>query len=352
MKKLLAVIACTAAALAGTWAPGIPAAGGARVYVCSQNSAKVFIIDSRSNEVLDTVDLTALGFSKKAKPHHVAVEPDGSFWYVTLIGENKVLKFTRDNKLAGQASFMGPGMLALNPTNGELYVARSMSAVNPPPRIGIINRSDMSIEEVDVFFPRPHALVVDGEGRYVYVASVAENRMGVLDTETGDYKVIDLPGDPLALVQFAIAPDGKHMVATAQLTSELLVFDLADRRAPKLTTRVRVDKAPWHPAYDPSGKFVYFGSKDANTVTTVDATDWTVAAVTNGDGLAEPHGSGVSPDGRWIYVSNRNLKGEYHSAAGDGKDGTLVVIDSRDHSIAKVIELGGYGSGIGVGPGR
>ena len=115
--------------------------------VANQTSATVSIIDMETDEVVGTVDLQSLGFTANAKPHHVAVEPDGSHWYVSLIADGWVLKFTRDNELVGQAEFETPGMLALDANRGLLYVGRSMAAVSPPQRIGVIRTADMTIEE-------------------------------------------------------------------------------------------------------------------------------------------------------------------------------------------------------------
>jgi hypothetical protein len=85
-----------------------------------------------SNTVLETIDLQKLGFPPTSKPHHAQVEPDGSFWYVSLIGAGKVLKFDRDNHLVGSVSMEVPGLLTLHPDQDLLVAARSMSAVNPP----------------------------------------------------------------------------------------------------------------------------------------------------------------------------------------------------------------------------
>ncbi|MEM9666415.1 MAG: hypothetical protein AAF970_15875, partial [Bacteroidota bacterium] len=120
-----------------------------RLYVGNQAEASVSIIDMDRNVLMRVVDLQALGFSENAKPHHTAVEPDGAHWYVSLIGESKVLKFDRDHNLVGQVDFETPGMLAMDPTADRLYVARSMMAVNPPRRVGVIERSSMGLEEVD-----------------------------------------------------------------------------------------------------------------------------------------------------------------------------------------------------------
>ena len=70
-----------------------------RIYVCNQGSATVTVIDATTREVIETVDLQALGFSANAKPHHAVAEPDGSFWYLSLIAENTILKLTPENEI-------------------------------------------------------------------------------------------------------------------------------------------------------------------------------------------------------------------------------------------------------------
>ncbi|MDX1746556.1 MAG: hypothetical protein R3324_11515, partial [Halobacteriales archaeon] len=241
-----------------------------RVYVANQGDATVAVIDTERLEVVETVDLQALGFGAQAKPHHIVVEPDGSAWYLSLIGENRVLKFDRDNRLVAQAEFEVPGMLALHPDGERLYVGRSMSAVNPPSRIGVIRRSDMSIDEIDVFFPRPHALAAHPSGEIVYSASLAVNQLGAVDAESWDLELTDLEGDTHSLVQFAVAPDGGTLVATAELTGQLLVFDLTDPASPVLTGTIEVGMRPWHPTYGPDGRYVYFGTKGSHRIVAVD----------------------------------------------------------------------------------
>ena len=322
------------------------------LYVASQEAATISIIDVESNTVIETIDLQSLGFPATSKPHHVVVEPDGSFWYVSLIGANTVLKFNRDNELVGRASFEFPGMLALHPGADMLFVGRSMAAVNPPQRIGAIRRSDMSIEEIETFFPRPHALAVDPRGAHVFTGSLAVNQIAAVDWEAASFELTDVEGAQHVLVQFAVSSDGTRLVATGQLTGKLLVFDTTNPEHPRLIHTVDVNAAPWHPAFSPDGRFLYFGNQGANTVTVVDADTWSVLDVIEGEGLAEPHGIAVSPAGRYVYVSNHNMKGDYHSPSGNDSVGTVVVIDAAAREIVDVIEVGLYGAGMGIGPTR
>lgn len=330
------------------------------LYVCNQSDATVTLIDTKTNEKVGLVDLKQLGFSANAKPHHIAVEPDGSFWYVTLIGENKVVKLDHNNKVVGTTAFETPGMLSLHPTQDLLFVGRSMTAVNPPKRIGIIERSTMSIDELDVLFPRPHAMALDASDNTVYTASLATNQMAAIDVASERVQIVDVAGNPHALMQFALSPDGKTLVASGELSGELLVFDVTDRMQPKFLRSFKVEAQPFDPIFTPDGRYVVLGNKAADAITVVDLRENKVD-VLRGTGIAQPHGTAASPDGRWIYVSNNNLNvpagsGGAHAMHGGtpapapapAGPGTVVVIDAQTRKLAKVIEVGHNASGIAV----
>jgi YVTN family beta-propeller protein len=323
-----------------------------RIYVCNQGAATLTVIDVETNKIIDSVDLQELGFSANAKPHHTVAEPDGSHWYVTLIGENRVLKFNRKNELVNQTKMEVPGLLSLHPTRDLLLVGRSMSAVNPPQSIGVIRRSDMSLErEIDTFFARPHAIATTPNGIWTFIASLAENQILSLNTETWETNLLTFGGDTHVFVDFAISPASSTMVVTGQVTGKLLIFDIKEPASPKLTDTIDVNSEPWHPVFSQDGRFVYFGNKGSHTVTVIDMKNRTVDSVVEGNGLAQPHGSALSADGKYLYISNNNRKGTYKasssSSTGD-PPGTITVINTETHAIEKIIEVDTYPSGIGT----
>ena len=323
-----------------------------RVYVANQSSASVSVIDAGSGEVVATIDVMQYGFDANSRPHHTAVDPDGAHWYVSLIGGGHVLRFDADNNLVGRAPFETPGLLAVDPSSEMLYVGRSMMAPSPPQRIGVIDPADMGIEELDVFFARPHALTVDPSTERVFAASLVENRFAVLTEASGDLDLVNVDGPPHTLVQFALSPDGRHLVATAQLTGKLLVFDAADPAA-GLVAEVDVGTQPWHPVFSPDGDRVYFGAKDDDAVVVVETDGWTVVQRITAPGIVEPHGSAVTADGRYLFVSNRNLKGTYtptQEVENNADVGTVVKIDTETLEVVQTIEVGAYPAGISIGP--
>ena len=322
-----------------------PATAQARLYVANQEDVTVSVIDMASNELVTTVDLKAHGFPGTAKAHATAVEPDGSFWYVSLIAAGVVLKFDRDNNMVGQASFEAPGLLSLDPAADRMYVGRSMAAVNPPQRVGVIRRSTMEIEEVDVFFPRPHAIAVDTKGDRFFSASLGQNSMAYAPLGAEEVDLLNLPGDTHTFVQFAISPDGNRLVATGQMTGDLLVFDITGD-APELVTTLDIGSQPWHPSFADGGRTLWIPNQTGNSVTVVDAERWVVDEVITHPALIEPHGSAVSPDGRTVYVSSRNLAGHYRGSGADERPGTVVAIDARTREVTAVVEVGRYAAGM------
>lgn len=331
--------------------PDVSTAAGPFVYVANQEAASVTVVDLATGRISEIIDLDAMGYGATAKPHDIAVEPDGSHWYVSLIAANRVLKFDRENELVAEVEFERPGLLALHPSEDWLFVGRSMAAVNPPQRIGRIDRTTMEIEEFDVYVPRPHAIEVSPDGRTVYVGSLAENTIVTLDAESGEADLLRLEAaNPFVIVQFAISPDGSTLVATGELSATLMVFDITGD-APRLQREIAVGARPWHPSYTPDGGEVWFGTLGTDAVTVVDTSDWSVADVIEGEGLAEPHGSSISPDGRYVFVSNRNTNEAFDAKTDFGfatPTGTLVVIDAATHEIVTVIETPPYGAGVGL----
>lgn len=349
---ILCVALATLFSFAGVHLSAQPANSDVQyMYVCNQGSASVTVINTQTHQITETIDLQELGFSEKARPHHVVAEPDGSFWYVTMIGENRVLKFSRDNELVDEATLEVPGLLALHPQKNLLYVGRSMMAVNPPQSFGVINRSDMNVlDETDLFFSRPHALATTPDGVWAFIGSLSENQFLSMNTETDDVNLINVDGNIHTFVNFAISPDGTTLVATGQMSGLLLVFDISNPLNPTRTNTIKVGAQPWHPVFSTDGKFVYFGNKQDHSVSVVNMETRTVEDVIQGEGLAQPHGAALSRDGNYLFITNNNRDGTYQPAdASANKDpGTVTIINTENRIIEKVIEVGNYATGIGT----
>lgn len=335
---------------------------GDKLYITNQSGASITVVDQSTQSIDTVIDLTKLGFTSNAKPHHAIVEPDGSVWYATLIGDGKVLKFDRSNRLVGQVSMVTPGLLAIDPVHDSLYVGRSMTAVNPPKSLGVIQRSTFTIvDEQEIQIPRPHALVTTRDGKWVHVASLAENRIASLDVASGRVTLTTLPGNTTrSLVQFTVSPDGRRLIVGGELSNTVLIFDLTKPPPFVPVAEFPVAGKPWDPVFSPDGRHAYFSLFADSTVAEVDLESGRVARKI-GAALAQPYGVILSRDGKTLFVVNQNLgpvkpgvsahdnmAGMDHSTMKmDPSSGWLSVIDVASGKVVKTLKLGAGPTGMG-----
>lgn len=343
-------------------------AQGAKLYITNQGGASITVVDQNKLSVDTVIDLTKLGFTPNAKPHHAVVERDGSFWYATLIGDGKVLKFNRNNKLVGQVFMETPGLVALDAAHDSLYVGRSMTAVNPPKSLGVIKRSSfVMVEEQEIQIPRPHALVATRDGGWVHIASLAENRFASLETATGRVTLTTLPGTSTrSLVQFTISPDGKRLIAGGELSNTVLVFDLT--KSPPYTPIKEFALAgkPWDPVFSRDGKHAYFSLFADSSVAEVDLGTGKTVRTFSGH-MAQPYDMILRTDGKYLFVVNQNIGGVKPGQSahdnmpgmnmsgakpGAPASGWLSVINLATGKVEKELPLGASPSGMGAAGAR
>ena len=366
MKLVGKILAVVVLVLAGSKDPasGYSAAFGYRVavsldpavqtqdllYVCVQDDAKIAVVDMRAKSVVRTIDLQKLGFPATAKPHYIVVEPTGEFWYVSLIGANRVVKFDRQDRIVAQFEMETPGMLALAGP-ATLAVTRSMSAVNPPKRISILNRQNMQGGEIDVIFPRPHP--VAAAGSFVYTGSLGVNQMASISFAEDKVELITVAGPTHSLVQFAVSADHKTLVGSTDVSGQLLVFNLATPAKPALVKAIDVGKMAFDPAFTPDGKSVWVPVKSTNEIVVIDAASWTVKSRIKDGAFKQPHQIVFSPDGATAFVTNNNkmdhMADPAHAGhAMPGASGSLVIVDVKSGRVEKALELGMNVTGMGA----
>ena len=323
------------------------------LYVCVQDEAKVAVVDMAARSVVRTIDFQALGFPATAKPHYVVVEPDGAHWYVSLIGANRVVKLDRQDRIAGQYEMETPGMLTLAGA-GSLIASRSMSAVNPPKRVAIIDRATMKGEEVEVLFPRPHPMAVTAAG-FAYTGSLGVNQIASIALADNRVKVINVSGPTHSLVQFATSRDGKTLVGTAETSGQLLVFDLATPDTPRLVKSLEVGKMAFDPVFTPDDRFVWVPVKSTNALVIVAVATWTEVARITDANLKQPQQIVFSADGATAFVTNNNKMDHMADPAHAGHDmpgmndaASLVVVNTTTRKAEKAIPLGKNLTGMGT----
>ena len=214
----------------------------------ASDDAKVAIV-TRQRLGSRTIDFQKSGFPPPPNPTTSSSSLTARIGYFSLIGANRVVKIDRQGSIVAQYEMETPGMLALAGEN-RLIVSRSMSAVNPPKRIAILDRTKMTGEEIEVLFARPHPVAATLAG-YAYTGSLGVNQIASVELVSQRVSVSNLEGSIHSLVQFATTRDGKTLVATGDASGKVLVLDLTTPASPKLVKAIDVGKMAFDPVFTP-----------------------------------------------------------------------------------------------------
>lgn len=314
------------------------------LYVMNQGEASVSVLDPATGALVKTLALPSLGFSANAQPHMAAFEPDGSAWYLSLIGDHKVVKFNAQDAVVGTAPVASAGMLALGTgaAAGQLAVSRSLSAVNPPASIAVLDKAAMTVrEERPTQGPHPHALG-HAAGRF-FTASLRQNLLVTLRPD-GTTAFTTVPGADQGLAHLAVSPDGTRLAVSADLTGLVHLYRVAADGALAAEGTVSTGGRPWHPHFSKDGATLFVPLYANHAVAVVNVAARTVTKTITGTGLANPYMALLSPDGKTLYVSNANLSGAYTASA----NGTVVWIDTATLAVTRAVEVGKYATGLAM----
>ena len=333
------------------------------LFVCVQGENYVDILDEHTMRTIRRVRFDDLGFpSAPYGPHHVAFEPGGGAWYVTLISGTPttggaILKLSTDLSMdpssaayvLGSARTTTPGMIALDPSSDQMYVGRSTLSASTTTGFVVVDRRTMALTEVATPFNVPHAMAVTHDGKYVLTASLTGGKVAVYNPATEDLAITPVPGGPHELIHFAVlhhampgmagmtgeadraahhgsmdhvaAPgamdDVYHATLTSKSTNTILFYDLSAAGELTLTATAPAGNGPYHAHAGHDGRLVLIPDQRGDTVTIIDATSpthdvvRTVSASAPGGPLSQPHSPAPGHDGTRFFVTSSNLDGKW-----------------------------------------
>lgn len=136
------------------------------------NSGAVFVIDTATNTVADTITAGPV-------PILLALNPDGSRLYVTNVGDSTVSVI--DTALGTVIATVGvsaqPRFLAVSPDDAHVYVANSL-----PDTVSVIDTATHTVVENIGVGAGPTGLVVFPDGTHAYVVNAEADTVGVIAT--------------------------------------------------------------------------------------------------------------------------------------------------------------------------
>lgn len=142
---------------------------GRQLWVNNDVDNTITVIDTRTLEVIDTVDLPADLVAAGGKPHDVILDRRSA--YVTMLGlpgdSDVVIRYRlRDFAEVARAEVGNDPHVTIDPARGSLFVASQGSS-----EIAVLHRFNLSRQDT-VSIPAAHGLDITQNGRVVYTTNI------------------------------------------------------------------------------------------------------------------------------------------------------------------------------------
>lgn len=336
-----------------------------RIFTTNQDSDVVTVLDAAS---MLAMRVFPVGVNASFEsPHGLQISPDGRYFYVSMIVGQTVLKYDAFSGEFVDSVHLGKplALIRLSGDGMKLYVTTNFDINNPTATDGqvtVIRTSDMqTLGQIPVGV-NPHGINVSRDGLFIYVTAVNSDRVYVIDTRADTlFTNFEVDTDPSPNPDFepyhvALSPANSagyedYLLITCRKAAKVRVFQRQSLSATQHSfspvATLNVGAMPIQLEGRTGGDKFYAANYGANTVSVIHRIggSFTVektlsTRVVNGDTLyfSGPNGVAVSPDGNYVFVTNRNRTGAGGHHGGTG-GGFLTVIDAVADELIRMIEL-------------
>jgi YVTN family beta-propeller protein len=292
---------------------------GTHLYVCTEGAVKVV---NRRHHIVASIPTGQ-------NPARLTMSADGSRLFVTGYDGWLTVIDTATNTaktVASEKSYAD----AVSPDGRHLYSIHHGFGHNGTTSWISIRSSVGRFDDAIPVAGCATDLAVDPDGSRLYVTCSVpgghSGRLVVIDTET--YQTVDTVVMRLTPDTVTVSPDGGRLYLTHYDGNALSILDLAART----TTMIAVHDAPLGVVTTPDGAQVYVTG--LHSVTVIDARTMTKDGILVGDLPRRVH---VSLDSTRAFVT-------------DFGNQTLWVLDTADHSVITIVDIGGHPEALTVSP--
>lgn len=309
----------------------VPVAETQKVYVALEGDGAVAVIDVPSMTLSKKISLTT-DKGNEFMAHNVQVAPDGKSVWVTANAMEKDMhgfRFvptafasegeSKDSTLESQLVVIDPATDTIQkriPLGMGLGLAHvtltpdSNTVIATSQKKGIVFLVNVKTGEVVKkitldMSSEPHGVRVLPDSSKAYVALMKGNGMAEIDLQNFSVSVVPMKGSS---VQIGVTPDGKQVVASLYDTKKMAVYTLGTKEVREIALP-ESSKGPLQMYPTPDSKYMYLADQgyyskqpEGEKVYKIDLQNSSI--ITEILAGKAPHGVVVSPDGKYVFVTN------------------------------------------------
>lgn len=338
-----------------------PAEADYYVYVAAESQDEVSVVrfGSGGTQVVRTVDVGLLP-TETDGPHGIAVDPEGSNWYVSIahgMPFGRVHRYALDsNERTGEVEVgLFPATMAVSPA-GLLFVANfNLHGDRVPGSVSVVETASMVEIGRVTTCAMPHGSRLSPDGRRLYTVCMMDDQLVEIDAldlevtrrmhlapgaeralmpETTEAAVESESGAKCKPTWVQPSPDGRSAYVACNGNRQVLEADLERW---EVRRRFETGPGPYNLDVAPDGRTLVVTYKGDAAVGVFDlATGGARAEVATVRRI--PHGVVISPDSRYAFVSVEGVGSEA---------GAVDVIDLAAGRRVGSADVGRQAGGIG-----
>ncbi|MGB1048532.1 MAG: c-type cytochrome domain-containing protein [Rhodothermales bacterium] len=281
-----------------------------RLYVTHASAPEITIIEASKAVIIARLNLEDYGFTSRARARHVAVEPDGTFWYASISStrwneREVVAKFNRSNELVAMVPMSDPGQLLVHPTRDELYVSAAPAIDEerifhrtPTDRREIIRlrRSDLFLSRLPVTYRDAYPMAIRPQGDAIFSSSMEVDQMVILEPASADVTFTPVRGTKHLFRHLSISSDGKWMWGSGYWSNSATLFDVSNPKDIVQRQSLWMGFDPRQIVWGPEDDLIYVAVRGANAVQVINADLGSVEYEITHPAMVQPVGLALSPN--------------------------------------------------------
>lgn len=232
-------------------------------------------------------------------PFRSLLSLNGTVW-VTNRSLNSIIRYNAATGVSTGSTAVerAPIGIVVPPGTGKVYVSNEASNT-----VSVLSASNLALLKTIPTGTRPHYMIYDPSGQFVYVTEFGTNQVALIDTRS-DTRIAGLPASnsPDARTHGAWPGPGGMLYAVSEGTNELAAIDVGTRQ---IQWTVPIGNRPSEILVTPDGRTAYVSVRNENKLKVVNLQTRTITGETTVG--TQPDTLQLTPDGRTLIVALRGI---------------------------------------------